>query len=114
MSSFKELIAAKPALSVFNNRETVLINVNNKLELISSLDTENPNSRIFSRVERETNEALLNLEKTNSALISILLKRNPKIKSDDSFISDQKEIRNVQFKCINDLEAYTKLLEGKG
>ena len=40
MSSFKELIAAKPALPVFNNRETVLINVNNKLELIASLDTQ--------------------------------------------------------------------------
>ena len=114
MSSFKELIAAKPAQAVCNQRKTALIDLNNKLQMIASLSTENPNSRVFSRVEEETNEDLVNLKKANRALISILLKGNPNIESDDSFKSDQKDIRDVQFKCISDLEAYTKLLEGKG
>ena len=114
MSGFKELIAAKPAQAVCNQRKTALIDLNNKLQMIASLSTENPNSRVFSRVEEETNEDLVNLKKANRALISILLKGNPNIESDDSFKSDQKDIRDVQFKCISDLEAYTKLLEGKG
>ncbi|CAL4131185.1 unnamed protein product, partial [Meganyctiphanes norvegica] len=114
MSDFKNLITLKPTTSIHLQRETALIELDSKFQMLNELDTNKPSIRIFSRIEGEVNEALHTLEKTNSAFISSLVKANPEIKLEDSFKEDQKYIRNEQFKCINAIEAYTELLTVKG
>ena len=114
MSSFEDLIKEKPILSIHLQRKTALVAVDNKVQKISELDSDNPNSRIFSRIEQEAEEALQTLAKSNNALVTASMKVNSDINLDESFIADQKYVRGEEFKCINAIEAYIKLLTDKG
>ena len=114
MSKFEDLIKLKPIVSIHLQRETALITIDNEVQMIDELDKDNPNSRIFSRIERETNETLHTLKKSNSALVASLVKANPDIRLDDSFLKDQKQIRGEQFKCIKAIESYIKHFADKG
>ena len=114
MTTFKEIIKTKPVLSLYTQRDTELLALENKVDKLDGLDKENPNLRIFTRIEAESNDALMKLEKANKALIHSLLKHNPDIKSDQSYKDDQKNVRDVDFKCINAIESYIQVLNDKG
>ena len=100
MSDYASLIALKPIMSIHTQRKTALIKLDSKLQMLNALDTIKPSLRIFSRVECDLNEALQNLEKTNSSFITALLKTSPETKDGEAFIEDQKIVRNAQFKCL--------------
>ena len=114
MSSFDELIAEKPIITIHLQRKAVLLKVDNHIEKLKELNIENPNSRIFARIEKDANETLHSLAKANSAFVSALVKANSYIETDESYKKDQKHVREVKFKCINAIEAYLKILEDKG
>ena len=114
MSNFEDLIKEKPISSIHLQRKTALVTVENKVQKIKELEPDNPNPRIFTRIEQEANDALQILEKANSALVTSLIKVNPNINLEESFQKDQKYVRGEEFKCINAIEGYIKHFADKG
>ena len=114
MSNFEDLIKEKPISSIHLQRKTALVTVENKVQKIKELDPDNPNPRIFTRIEQEANDALQILEKANSALVTSLMKVNPNINLEESFQKDQKDVRGEEFICINAIEGYIKHFADKG
>ena len=97
MSSFDELIAEKPIITIHLQRKAVLLKVDNHIEELKELNIENPNSCIFARIENDANETLHSLAKSNSAFVSALVKANSYIETDESYKKDQKHVREVKF-----------------
>ena len=114
MTTFSELVKSKAIEPTFLRKQASVADIERQIQAINSLDTEDPNSRSFSRIEASANGSLEELKGAIRDLDILLYKANPDIKADEDYKADQIVIREIQFKLYEVIDSYTDLMKDKG
>ena len=93
MATFNDLIRSGKVKAAYLKRDATLGEISNKTLSIVDLDKETPNFRTFDRLETNANKSLEELKLANSELRILLANENPDISNDESYITDQKQLR---------------------
>ena len=97
MSSFNDLIKSGKIKAAFLLKQAKLTDINDKAQMINGLDTENPNSRSFNRLDSNADKSVSELKAAIEDLSILLRKANPDIAKDESYIADTKFNRSAVF-----------------
>merc|ERR1711984_27029 len=95
-------------------RQGTLGEISQNILSIKDLDQVNPNSRTFNRLESNASKSIERLRLANTELNILLMKANPNFSDDESYKSDQKMVREQQFKLYEEIDKYIQLLHSKG
>ena len=113
MAEFDELIKSGKIQAAYLQRQATLKEISQKVLSIKELDQANPNSRTFNRLESNANKSIYELKLANRELNIQLYKANPDIDNDESYMTDQKLVREQQFSLFKVIDEYTELLHRK-
>ena len=107
--TFDDLIKVKEIAKVFTNRNASLHTLKQHCSMINDLDKDSPQQRRFFRLEKYAEAEMITLVSANKALDALLLKVNCTIGTEESYIRDQKQYRNVWFECVDAIDDYWKI-----
>ena len=113
MTEFTDLIKSGYIRKAYSQRKATLNEISQNVLSIKELDQENPNSMTFNRLESNANKSLDELKLAIQELYILLDKANPDIVNDESYIADQKLVREQQFSLFNVIDEYIQLLYSK-
>ena len=113
MAEFTTLIKSGKIQAAYLTRQAILEEISQNVLLIKDLDQENPNSRTFNRLESNANKSIVELKLASRELNMLLIKANPNFSDDESYIADQKLVREQQFLLFDEIDEYTQLLHSK-
>ena len=114
MTTFSSLIASGKIESAYLTKQAVLVDIDKDLQMINTLDKENPSSRKFSRLEQSAEASVVELKAAGREFSKLLFKANPNIKSDDTYIAEDKREKELLMSLFDAIEKYIKLLNDKG
>ena len=100
MADFTQLIKSGNTQKAYLKRWAILNQINKNVLLIQGLDSKNPDSTTFNRLESEANRLLQEYKIADRELDIHLAKANHDINNDEYYKADQKLARDQQFFVI--------------
>ena len=110
MTSFKELIKNGKPKGMYHKKQALVGSVNDELIKIGSLDTENPNLRIFERTQEEARSLLADLTKAKRDLKLALIEQNSEIYEDGDYKRDTTSDMVLELQVQTELEKYIEVM----
>ena len=100
--------------AAYLDKRTALADIGHNLKTIKDLDEENPNARVFSRVESDAEKSFDVLKAASKELNRLLFDANPDIENDESYLADLKAQRAQHIELCNAIDDYIEILNIKG
>ena len=113
MATFLELVKTGKAKGTYLKKQALVGSVHDELIKIGSLDTENPNLRIFEKTQDGANALLAELAKASRDLKLALFEQNPEIYEDRDYKKDTNSDVALQLQVETELERYIEVMNAK-
>ena len=110
MAQFTQIIKSGKSQAAYSHRQALLGEIDLNVNLIKDLDQDNPIARTFNRLESNVNELLDKLKLANVELATHLVKANPQINNDESYITNQKLVKENCFQHLRSLRIISSCL----
>ena len=104
MATFNDLVKLGKIDPAYMRKQVALNEVDKIVKLVSDLDKENPNSKFFEKIEEQADEATKSVKDASRDLKKLLLKANPEILSEESFVADLKYERGKLIDLYNKID----------
>ena len=113
MSSFKELIKTGKVKTAWHKKQALVGSIQTMLTEIGSLDTNNPNVRIFARTHEGAIALLDELVQASRELNLTLFEQNPAIYTDVDYKADTQSDVALRLTLRSDLDRYIEVMSTK-
>ena len=113
MAQFIQIIKSGKSQAAYSHRQALLSELDLNVNLIKDLDQDSPNARTFNKLESNVDKLLEQLKSANLELATHLAKANPQINNEESYITDQKLVKEQLFSAFKATEDYIALLNSK-
>ena len=93
MSDLSTILTSKEAVKLISSRIAAEVTLKSVVTTVNSLDVNNLDPRTFRRLENKYESKFLTWEKTNEAIIALVIKHDPVLATHKDFLAEMERVR---------------------